>query len=255
VPLSISAAFNKCRFQLVPNNGRLVTETEKTETPKPKLGRLFGAVIIGAIFGTYMAFGPVLLIKHRDPISVLHDQPTQRWLFYIVDAIGTALAFGVVYCRRAVTEKLGLKPLQAILAWLSRNRAAIVVALSIFLYKACAALCFKLGILPLPIKPIHPRSWLYIGLTMGAIGSLGLSASFLDGSMVNFFLGLPVSASRKKLLSASLAVLFYLISIPLLYSTYFPLLAIPGAFISLRWHLRQLSGATKGGVEEDLSKS
>ena len=239
----------------MPNNSRLVTESEKIETSKPKLERLLGAVIIGLIFGTYMAFGPVVLIKHRDPLSVLHDQPTQRWVFYIVDAIGTALCFGAIYIRHATVQNLGIKPLQAIAAWLSRNRTAIVIALSIFLYKACAALCFKLGILPLPVKLIHPRGWLYIGLIAGMIGSLGLSSGFLEGSLVNLFLGLPVSASRKKLLSASLAVLFYLISIPLLYSTYFPLLAIPGAFICLRWQLRQLSGATKGGVEDEFSKS
>jgi len=132
--------------------------------------------------------------------------------------------------------------------WLKANSFALLATLFLFLYVACAYLCDRLHVAPMPTSFCDKESWQWLGDFFTLFAGTVTSASLLTPAKQR-----PQAGSSQKTAGTvehpiCLAGLIYLLGSSLSFATWFPLLAMPGAFVFLLWHIRKEANATIGDV-------
>jgi hypothetical protein len=197
---------------------------------------LFGA-LFGSIFGLTISVLPVFAIEHKRLITFFLHQPFPQLAFQILVVTVTALAWAHT-C--ATLNKLNL-PDSKDLKWIKANAFPLLATLFLFLYVACSYLCAKLHVALLPTSLVSKETWQWFGLVITFLSAvlilIALFAPSIQAAQATPHHGdrLPVEHP------IYLAGLIYLLGSAISFTTWFPLMAIPGAFVALAWHIR---GAT-----------
>jgi len=216
-------------------------------------------LLIGLVYGILVSALPVVLVKHRKPLEFFTDQSSEQWGFYVVALIVSAAAFAKTISQSQVfltspneasseenSEAIVLNKSQVhpIFAFIkkygTKYRFGIIATIFLFWYTACAALCEKLRIFILPDVSIHlvPK----IGLIFVALGGAILLRTVFDKDTVPDTKLHPWAVAHP----IYAATLIYIFGIPLVFQTWFPLIAIPGAIVLLKWQLDSKSGTGSG---------
>lgn len=204
----------------------------------------------GLLYGLLLSLAPVALINHRQLTRFLFEEEWAKLCFYVFSALVGGLSAIMVFIRwRNSSTK---NSAQAFTSWqqsltvLKSNRFEIFATLVVFLFTACACLCQKLNIAGLPETSSLGTAWPNLGLVL-------IVAAMSCQFVVNGTEGNGPSASGWHFTLTepiSLAWIILLAGISLLFSTWFPLLALPGIFIGMKWRL-----VSKMEEQATLSKS
>ena len=199
----------------------------------------------GLTYGLLVSLAPVALINHRNLTHFLFEEDWAKICFYVLAALmGGLSAIMVVAERRDSEAKAGAKALtlaQRSVAYLKNHAFEIVATTVVFLFTASACLCQKLSIAALPETSSPGTAWPNLGL---ALIILAMSCQFIGSR--------PEESAHQEGKSQfgkapgwrwtlsepiSFAWIILLAGISLLFSTWFPLLALPGIFIGMKWRL------------------
>ncbi len=160
-------------------------------------------LVKGMLFGTTISLAPLALIYHR-----------QGWLFFhnldwsLKGFITLCFASSIIFCLRR--PQLLLKK-------------SILIGLSIYLffYTACCALCQRLG-------------WtLILAQTSNQISPISFTTPIPIMILGWFLIALATVLQLAK--PSRLSWLIFLSGIPLSFGVWFPLIALPGAWVVMKW--------------------
>jgi hypothetical protein len=214
----------------------------------------FTGLLTGLFYGLLVSALPVLLVKHRKPIEFFTDQPIERWGFYCIVIVVSAVVFAKTYLDRSSrneTDKTsvaeandpvneGNAVLRPLRAWLNKYGFELTATMYLFWYTACAALCEKLRIMLLPDALAHME--VIFGLIFVALAAIVLLRAVFTKD--------TVSGTKTKLWRVAHPIyaggLIYTFGVPFLFHAWFPLIAIPGAVVCLKWQLGTKSATTRG---------
>jgi hypothetical protein len=196
--------------------------------------------LVGFVFGLTISILPVLVVEHKRLIMFFLHQPLPQLVgeaaVVACSTLAWALALGKI-------DKLDL-PASKDLKWIKAHSFSLVATAFLFLYVACAYLCAKLHVAILPESLIAKENWQWLGAAITIV-----SAGFAPAALC--FPSNPTAqatSDQKRTFHLRhpiyLAGLIYLIGSSVSFTTWFPLLAIPGAFVLIVWHVRQIENAT-----------
>jgi len=112
----------------------------------------------------------------------------------------------------------------------------ILATIAAFLFTACAALCQKLNICALPAFGLVNPPWPTLGFILISLAMICQFASIRSPAQ-NRKPTKPVGWSWALSEPVSLAWIVLLSGVSLLFATWFPLIALPGIFIGMKWKL------------------
>jgi hypothetical protein len=213
----------------------------------------------GVIYGLLLSLAPVALINHRQLTHFLFEEEWAKFCFYVLSALVGGLSAIMIFnrCRisNANTSAQALGNWRQSLAFLKAHGFEIFATAVVFLFTACACLCQKLNIAGLPETSSLGTAWPNLGLVLIVFAMScqfvvnGTEGHGLSASDWHFTLTKPIS----------LAWIILLAGISLLFSTWFPLLALPGIFIGMKWRLvskmEEQSTLSKSACEVDQSSA
>jgi hypothetical protein len=203
-------------------------------------------LLTGLIFGILVSALPVLLIKHRKPIEFFTDQPSERWGLYGIVLIVSAAVFAKTFLHttRSEIDQTTVSEANVVvhpmIALIKKYGFELIATTFLFWYTACAALCEKLRIFMLP-DALRPVIYIF-GLIFVALAAIVLLRSAFMKDTVPGIKMHPWTVAHP-IYSASL---IYIFGLPFLFQTWFPLVAIPGAIVCLKWELGPKSATTAG---------
>lgn len=182
--------------------------------------------LAGSVLSAAIAVGPVLLI-HKS-LNHLGDQ-WQEIAFYVLCTIGGGISGVFGFNLRTGANEVKRQ------RWMVWGTAAFF-----FLYLACCALCRKIH-----FGDLESHWWRAAGLLVFAIGySIRIWAIAALGAFHSGFVTIQpehtiVRAGPYRWLRhpSYLGGFIALTGIPLIFGSWFPLLALPGAFVTLRWRI------------------
>jgi hypothetical protein len=192
----------------------------------------------GLSYGLLVSLAPVALINHRHLSQFLFEQGWSKFCFYLLSALVGGLTAVMVF--NAECEHSGAKDSakqltarQRLVAFLKAHVFEMVATVVVFLFTACACLCQKLGIADLGeatsnlglVLIVAAMSCQFIEVQPAGIKERQSCPSKVPGW--RWTLSEPVS----------FAWVILLLGISLLFSTWFPLLALPGIVIGMKWRL------------------
>jgi hypothetical protein len=222
------------------------------------LKALFSGILTGSFsgifYGLLISALPVLLVKHRKPAEFFTDQPIERWGFYCIVIIASTATFAKTYLDRSSRSGIDqtsvnesndpaneanvvVHPLRI---WLKKYGFELTATMYLFWYTACAALCEKLRIMLLPDALAHKE--VIFGLIFVAIAAIVLLRTVFIQDTVTGTKPNPWRVAHP----IYAAGLIYAFGVPFLFQTWFPLVAIPGAVVCLKWQLGAKSATTSG---------
>ncbi|MBI4534536.1 MAG: TonB family protein [Candidatus Melainabacteria bacterium] len=185
---------------------------------------LFGGLT--AVLVAALTIVPVMLVGKGGTYLFRHWQETG---FYLVSIICSGIT-GMLGCSLARGEKELVR--QRMVVWGG--------CIFFFLYVACAALCERLSIGAISAEP-----WRTVGFTLICLGAtLRIWSVACLGRLHSALVALQsghtlVTSGPYRLLRhpSYLSVLLFLTGLPLVFGTWFPLLAMPGACVALKWRI------------------
>jgi hypothetical protein len=163
------------------------------------------SLVFGVICGAVISILPLLLLYHRHPELLLCDLNWQKKCF-----IGICLVAGGFIYPSGINEKAKKN---------GQNKLWLVLILMYLCgYTICCALCQKLALTTIAL----PEIW----LSSLGLGCIGVAASLeIIGQTANGLKNTTIDWSW----------LIFMLGVPLLFSVWLPIVAIPGAIIVLRW--------------------
>ncbi|PWT95994.1 MAG: hypothetical protein C5B53_10490 [Candidatus Melainabacteria bacterium] len=191
---------------------------------------------LGLAYGLFISLAPVALINHRNLAHFLFEDDWAKFCFYVLAALVGGLSAIMVVTQRQDSEAedsaKALTAAQRLTAHLKNHGFEVVATAVVFLFTACACLCQKLNIAGLPEASSLGIAWPNLGLTLIVI------------AMSCQFAGIRPKGHAKRpgwrwtlIEPVSPAWIILFAGISLLFSTWFPLLALPGIFIGMKWRL------------------
>jgi protein-S-isoprenylcysteine O-methyltransferase Ste14 len=217
---------------------------------------------LGASYGAFIALGPVAIINHRHLDTLWTDQIFPKQCFYVLALItgGLAAILTKSVGQPAVGETHGVfresmfsqpegrcmaSPLYII--DLAKSHAfEIFGSIAMFLYIACSALCehlhialLKSRILPNEFCPILGLIIIFLAFTTQISSLWQATSSFSSTKQV-----LKKWTFAKEPINHPIYLgwLIFLIGIPFLFSTWFTLIAWPGALVLIKWQVIKQKG-------------
>lgn len=198
----------------------VIAETKRTK------GRNFLLALISAVLAYLLVAGPMAFVRGINSIFVPHHhQEVMLVQFCVVISFLSGL--------------LGFRPASGVKEAKKQRRVVWTMVGFIFLYIACAVLCEKLKI---TVTYGFVRD---IGLVLVAIG--GILRLWSIATLGRFHTAYVALMEEHKLIQTGpykfvrnpsyLGMLVLMAGIPLVYGTWFPLLAMPGAFIVMKWRM------------------
>jgi hypothetical protein len=182
--------------------------------------------VLGCLFGVTVSVLPLFAIEHRKLIAFLIHEPYMMIANQVLIIIAASLSFA---CTFAIEDK---RIIRASRDSLRANDFQLLATFFVFLYVACAYLCFKLHVARLPASLVSEQIWPSLGLAITSISALiALLAS------INHALRPGQSSPVQH--PIFLAGLLYLLGSSLSFTTWFPLLAIPGALVAITWYIQR----------------
>ncbi len=187
--------------------------------------RLFLAAT-GAVVSLVLAVGPVVFIRH----GLLHF--TDHWqevAFYVTFVIGGAAGGAMGFNLSTGVREI---PRQRRLVW--------GTVICFLLYMSCTALCEKIN-----FGTIDTGWWRTAGLVIFLAGVI--LREWAIARLGRLHSGFVAIQPEHKLVRnglyriirhpSYLGALVTLVGMPMVFGTWFPLLAIPGAFVAVRWRI------------------
>lgn len=182
--------------------------------------------VLSALAAAALTLGPVILIRGGT------DTLLWRWqevTFYVISIMSSGIS-SVLGFRLSAGEKE-----------LKRQRVMVWGAFAFyFLYVACAALCQRLGVgtVPTDLWRVAGVVVLCLGgaLRLWAIAALGPLHSALVALQPGHKL-ITSGPYRWVRHPSYLGALVFLCGIPMVFGTWFPLIAIPGCFVAVKWRI------------------
>jgi protein-S-isoprenylcysteine O-methyltransferase Ste14 len=198
----------------------VIAETNRTK------GRNFFLAIVSAVFACLLVVTPMAFVRGINSIFVPHHhQEVMLVQFCIVISFLSGL--------------LGFRPASGVKEDKKQRRVVWTMIGFVFLYISCAVLCEKLKI---TVTYGFVRD---IGLVLVAVG--GILRIWSIAVLGHFHSAYVALMEEHKLIQSGpyrsirnpsyLGMLIVMAGIPLVYGTWFPLLAIPGAFIVMKWRM------------------
>ena len=192
---------------------------------------------VSAVYAALISLGPVLLIYHRSFDTFWQQQSWQNTVFFAIYILFGAMAmtkgFPDVSKDGAGSEALSLA---GFIRAAKKHEFAIFISCSFFLYVACCALCRKLDFTQLSDQALFNEVWKTAGLLiilLAMVIQVGL---------------LPL---KRIVHPIYFSCLLLLVGLPLLFSAWMPLFAVPGAFIIFKWRIKMQNRSM--GFVSDLS--
>ncbi len=189
--------------------------------PKRVLDGLLFALVAGAL-----TMAPVVLVRSGTATLLV------RWpevALYAISIIGGGISGALGFRWAPGTKEV------------KRQRLLIWSAfLFLFLYVACAALCDRLG-----VGVVKSEIWRVAGVLLLVLGTaLRLWAIAVLGTLHSALVAvqpdhkLVTTGPYKRLRHPSyLGVLLFLVGMPMVFGAWFPLWAIPGCFVAVKWRI------------------
>src|SRR5271168_1934676 len=121
---------------------------------------------VGCLFGLTISLLPLFAIEHRKLIAFMIHEPHLLIANQVLIVLSTSVSFACAFAeenKRIIT--LSRSALKA-------NTFQLMATLFLFLYVACAYLCFKLHVAVLPASLIPQVNWARIGLAVTFISAL-----------------------------------------------------------------------------------
>jgi di/tricarboxylate transporter len=219
--------------------------------PSTTLKKSIVGAPVGLFFGVFTVILPKVTIEHHKPLVFLAKENQLQKIEEMLMIGLLVLIFALLFPIRE--QSLESAPLQLdSKAPLRRHLAGIFsIALPMFLYVACAQLCFKLRVAILPMNFASANVWMVSGIVLSWMGTLLTLAVALhrSGTIKNLAKNLITAHSFERLFA--LGVTFLLIGLSLNYLTWFPLLALPGAYIAFMWQRR----SNQAGTADDATQA
>lgn len=198
----------------------VIAETKRTK------GRNFLLALVSALLACLLVVSPMAFVRGVNSIFVPHHhQELMLVQFCIVISFLSGL--------------LGFRPAAGVKEEKKQRSVVWTMIGFIFLYIACAVLCEKLKI---TVTYGFMRD---IGLVLVAIG--GILRLWSIANLGRFHSAYVALMDEHKLIQSGpyksirnpsyLGMLVMMSGIPLVYGTWFPLLAMPGAFIVMKWRM------------------
>jgi hypothetical protein len=203
---------------------------------------------LGGAFGLAISLAPLLLIQHRQLFIFFSKTSTEILMFCPI----VTLAYAFAALKFPLEVPLQSLNIMRLLPRARVNIFAIAWSTAVFLYIACAILCAKLNLASLPIWPnwqsnLCPNNLSPdIGLILISFGLIRQIASLANEDSPD-----PTKVSWVSALSHPLysGWLLFLLGVSLLFSTWFPLIALPGLCAVIKWHLDYLNTASINSIE------
>jgi hypothetical protein len=192
----------------------------------PRLINFASGLALGCLFGLTVSVLPLLAIEHRKLITFLMHEPYTMMANQVLIVVSSSLSFA---CTFAAEDK---RIITASRESLRANNFQLMATFFVFLYVACAYLCFKLHVARLPASLVSEQIWPSVGLAITLVSALiallaSISRALRPGQ--SSFVQHPIF----------LAGLLYLLASALSFTTWFPLLAIPGALVAITWYIQR----------------
>jgi hypothetical protein len=212
-----------------------------------RVNRTTALFLLGAAYGVLLSLAPVALICHRRLFSFLAESDWPKLCFYLVSPLVAGISAAICFPSPKSPQSQVANPAKTSLRQLGAPIEAhafeILATIIVFLFVACAALSEKLAIAPLqgadassPVWPITGLLLILSTITCHFVLALGAYRQEASSTGLShrqprwhWTLSQPVSVSWIILLAG----------ISLLFSTWFPLLSLPGIFIGMKWRLRR----------------
>jgi protein-S-isoprenylcysteine O-methyltransferase Ste14 len=183
--------------------------------------------LLSAFYAALISLGPVMLIYHRSLDTFWTQQSWQNIVFYILYTFFAAIAVNKK-AQGSSENSRGRGALPAPDIWhgcfqaIRNHEFAIFISVYFFFYVACCALCQKLNFTQLSNQTWASEVWKTLGLLI-----------------VLWAMTIQVNLIRLDRIVHPLyfSYLLLLVGLPLLFSAWMPLLAVPGAFIIFKWHI------------------
>jgi hypothetical protein len=218
--------------------------------PNRSINSLKGAAF-GFAFGLVVSVLPIMMIEYRHPFQYLIIQSRSQIAVELLVTLTTTIAFLRCGLFLELPQVLHQEQPEASAPGKSATNqirirlVPILATMFLFFYRACAQLCLKLNCAQLPDSPVPIRAWLLLGLTFILLSALIVLSAVCAHPKADH--------GDKQLFQVShpifLGTLVYLIGTALSFTTWFPLLAVPGAFVSIVWYIRRTQGATIDDAE------
>ena len=181
---------------------------------------------LGTLAGAFFALAPVFLVQRGSPRLFDH---WQELVFFALCIVGGGVSGAVGFSLSPGEREL-------------RRQRTIVWAGAgfFFLYEACSALCEKLQ-----LGALNFELWRNLGLALLFAGAILRVWSI--ATLGRFHSGLVAIQPEHQLITSGpyrrlrhpsyLGVLMALTALPMIFGTWFPLLALPGVFVALKWRI------------------
>jgi len=198
--------------------------------------------LVGALCATVLSLAPVMLVYHRSLNTFFVQQCWQNSIFYII-----AIFFGGIAMSKGQPHASEANVRSRHYWWQLTKKCefSMFISFCFFLYVACCALCQKLDFTTLPADTVAKEVWKTIGL-LTLLVAMTMQAQIFPIVRVAH----PIYFS----------CLLLLLGLPLLFSVWMPLFAVPGAFIIFKWRInmqakkRQLSMEGSGDMAEPVEQ-
>jgi protein-S-isoprenylcysteine O-methyltransferase Ste14 len=192
---------------------------------KPPPSRIRFA-LVSIILTVLLVVGPVAFIRRNFGTLFIHWEETALYAIAVATSAASALFGFGLFSGEKETRR------QRLVVWFS--------LVTLFLYVASAALCERLK-----VGTFTGDIWRYVGLVVFSLGCcLRLWSVRTLGSLHSGFVAIqkdhklvqngPYRGLRHP---SYLGLLLSCIGLPMVFGAWFPLLAIPGIFVGLKWRM------------------
>jgi len=192
----------------------------------PRLINFVSGAFTGCAFGLAITLLPLFAIEHKKLFVFLMHEP--RWLIanQVVTILSVTFAFALTFARE------NKQILTVSRNTLKANAFQLTATLFLFLYVACAYLCTRLHVAQLPTGLISQYLWTRLGVILTFTSALISLIASINRALR------PDQAQRLEH-PYFFTGLLYLLGTALSFTTWFPLLAIPGAAVAIMWYMRR----------------
>ena len=183
-------------------------------------------LLVMALLAGALTMAPTILVR-SDTLTLFN-----RWqevTFYVLSIVGGGISGALGFHWAAGAREIKR---QRLMVW--------GACLFVFLYVACAALCDRLG-----VGTVRSDAWRDAGIVLLCAGAaLRLWAISVLGPLHSALVTVQpghkiiTSGPYKRVRHPSyLGVLIFLAGVPMVFGAWFPLLAIPGCFVAVKWRI------------------
>jgi hypothetical protein len=190
----------------------------------PRLINFVSGALTGCVFGLTITLLPLFAIEHRKLFVFLMHEPDWLIANQVVTILSVTFAFALSFASK------NKQILTVSRNTLKANTFQLTATLFLFLYVACAYLCTRLHVAQLPTGLVSQHIWTDFGVVLTFMSALISLVTSINRALR------PDQAPRLEH-PYFFTGLLYLLGTALSFTTWFPLLAIPGAAVTIIWYM------------------